>query len=429
MSSIFKKITDYLFSSLQIIYLVIFLLASNKVKKMYIIFVFILFTLFFFICFLHSKISLGNILSDAVSNTVAYHKEKLNIMDKNINNAFNLEIKNIENDNPYFSSLTLYNNKQKKHIQADINNLTINDKHKLNCNLYIKNDKLGICFQNSNNLCYTAKSKKFCTRWNNSIYGSFLKIPSFVPDNLSYKKLMNLFSSKNFIKTAVALGIGNIDLSYNEFLKNIDIEDMGTYPLIKNNTQYDGRIVRVKIDNNYIHKITKTLTKSSSKAYIKDISYIFSDLEKLIKSSLDKYTIIDFVIYNDMIYSAETSFENPNSCINIKLSTTKSKISVSVSDIKRKQVSKLNLLMIYPDNNNTKLIISKTGKTILTADLFKNKEATKLSATFSSDKYGTSGYYIVLSENKTAAKLPKKEKSIYLISIADLYGIIKNFNI
>lgn len=398
---------------------------------MFIIFIFILILFVISVRHFYSKIMVSQMLSDSLSNTISYHKAKLyKAYINNYNdNSFTLKLKTLHNKEPYFKEFTLFNNKEDKCMEAKINNLTINKMRNLSFNIFVKKDRLGLYFDN-NNMCYTAKSKHFRSKWNNSVYGSLYNIPSFIPDSINYNKLVSLFSADKFLKTALAFSVGNIDVKFKEIINNIDILDMGTYPVSTNSSYKNDRLIRVKVRNDYLCKFAEDLARGSSNAYIDSVSDFFMNIGSFIKSSHDKYTVIDFVIQDNMIRSIETVVENQDICKNIILNITDNTISLTATDIKKASGSPghYRILMIYDEKNNNSLIVTKSGDIVFTLNSKKSKDHITLTAAFK-NMHDTSAYYAKLSNNTEEITLPEKEKSIYSISISDLYDLMKNFDI
>ena len=396
---------------------------------MYIILILVIILFVISVRHFYSKFMVSKILYDSLSNTITYHKAKLykSYISNYNDNSFTLKLKTLHNNEPHFKEFTLFNNKEDKCMEAKINNLKVNKFHNINFNIFVKKDKLGLYFDN-NEICYTAKSKHFRSKWNNSIYGNLYNIPEFIPDNISYNKINSLFSADKFIKTAIALSVGNIDIRFKEIINNIDILDMGTYPQSKVGSYNNGRLIRVKIKNDYICKFTEHLTENTSNSYV---SSLFFSIADFIKGSNNKYTFVDFYIHDDMISSIETVVDNQDAYKSVILNIADNTISLTASDTKKVSGSsnEYKILMMYDEKNNNTLIITKSGDIVFTLNSKNEKKLTTLTAAFKQNMHDTSAYFARLSTNTEKIIVPEKEKSIYSISITDLYKLMKKFDI
>lgn len=396
---------------------------------MYIILILVIILFVISVRHFYSKLMVSKILSDSLSNTITYHKVKLykSYISNYNDNSFTLKLKALHDNEPHFKEFTLFNNKEDKCMEAKINNLKVNKFHNINFNIFVKKDKLGLYFDN-NDICYTAKSKHFRSKWNNSIYGNLYNIPEFIPDNISYNKISSLFSADKFIKTAIALSVGNIDIRFREIINNIDILDMGTYPQTTAGSHNKGRLIRIKIKNDYICKFSENLTENTSNSYV---SSFFLNIVDCIKESKNKYTFVDFYIHDNMIQSVKSVIGNQDAYKGVILNIADNTISLTASDIKKVSGSsdEYKILMMYDEKNNNNLIITKSGDIVFTLNSKRDKKLTTLTAAFKQNVHDTSAYFAKLSTNTEKIVLPEKEKSIYSISITDLYKLMKNFDI
>ncbi len=402
--------------------------GAHKYKKWILFIIIIGFTVLVSGCIYSiykSRIDSAMILYDAIDNTADDILNKINSSPaiQNIyNSSFSLKLIPIYNASLHFTELNITNDKKTKQLTANIMDYKYDDNRALSLSVFANNKKLGFLINNSSEYCYTADSDNFKTKWNKSIYSRFYTIPSFCPEDMSYNNLNSLLRADNIIKILLAFGLGDADIDASDFIYNIKINSMSNIRVADKKTSH----IRVKLSPDYCLSLMDKLSESSSIARQSFVSAYVELFKKSIKALRSDDIIIEFLIADNMIYSAETSLEFDRKLTNIILKYDRGGISISARDL---------FSEIYSaDTNNWNFKIAMDNKprvylsdkkTILAAAYIDNPESgvSEISFSFLDNKRKPSLYRLSLSNNIASPKLRNKGKNIYSLTLFDIYKL------
>ena len=349
------------------------------------------------------------ILYKALNSTSVHYEEMLNniLVPNGLQSSFSLSFESSANKN--IKSISLSNNKDNCLIELNYNN---------SLTAFANNNKVGF-FANCNpDICYTSKSKNFCSRWNNSIYGQMLKIPSFLPDDLSYKKITSFLTAKKLMKASLALGIGDVNINIRELTDIISVSDLGTYP-INNNKTAKGRRFRIRVSkNNFLKFFNENLILNNNAELHLGKTYAQS-LYNNIKNIKDNYLNIDIVIYQNKIKTAKLLFDNETKealfyANNKGLSFTLNNLNKNIFKFHLIQNSPQNLIVYISSENSKMLNIKKYENNAITAYL------SDVCTTNNTPQYKLT--YTPINQN---TKINAPGTDMYNLSVLELYSFMK----
>lgn len=378
---------------------------------------------------IRNRIDTALILRDTLQNTADSILEKINSSAsvKNLSDtSFTLKLEQIYGDGEFFSELKVVNDKEKKHLIADIKDCMYDKDRKFSLSVFADNDKLGFYVNNRDEYCYTANCKNFKTKWNKSIYSYFYHIPSFCPDDMTYNRLNTLMTADNIIKALMAFGIGETDINVSDFLYNIKIEDMGETVLADSTGDNMGEHIRLTLSGKYCAEFIDKLSQSSAiarQSFVSSYIEAFGENIKLLKSD---DIVVEFVIADNLLYSAETSLEFDDKFINILLNFSPYNISISTCDLYAKDIfGSANSLEFDINIDEKPRAVISDKKTILAAAYINRDDDKGCEISFSFlDNHSKPRLYRLVMSNSIDNEFRKpKGKNIYSLTLFDIYKL------
>ncbi len=386
------------------------ILTGVKKHKSYII-LFVLFLLFVILCVLFKQISYVSSLHTALESAKGSVKNLFDdfLVNGGMKSSFTIKYESFNDKCP--ESITISNNREDSYLNLSV-------RGKINLSAFSHKNKLGFYLPDNPEIRYTISSKNLSSTWNSSVYGKIVKIPDYIPDNLNYKKINSLLSSKKIIKASVVLGLGKDKININELTKNISVSNRDTYPMMLNGKKEMVSAIRVTIPK---------------KDIINCISYNFSSSDGICKGYAVNY-IINFKNYLESIDDKE---------INIDLILCKKKLiqarfsldsKIIVFDIKE------NAINMYAKELNTQNLIigvniNKPSPNILIANILTEKnyilKAKKnnnniIAVELCDSNIKSPLYKITYRPEKTVPHANYTEKDVYNLSLYELMYITEN---
>ncbi len=398
----------------------IFLFSGVKYKK-----IICLFLIFFVVVFsyfantVNNHVKLAHLVVEALENTshITLNNIKKSVFpSQNVFSSFEL---NVRSENK--TGFCLINDNKDDKITFYANNLKFGESLPMNICAWADNSFIGFRINDNPELSYTAKSLDFKSTWNDSVYSVFFDVPSFVPDDLSYKEINKFIRSDNVLKILFALNFKNVKTDYRELINNIDICDLGTFPLYTENGLKDGRLIRLNISAEYIKKVLSHTEKASSASEMKLFAGLISKVNKYIQDIEDNRIVVDMVLYNNAVYSAETSFHTDGFLNNVYLKISGGLINVAVKQMipYGHDSSIMDLRVNINKTEGLKAELLSEKKQQIYFDLKRINPGLIISNVTCSDK----SYKITLSENVESIEEINNGKNIYKLSVSDLYHL------
>lgn len=378
---------------------------------------------------IRNRIDTALILDDALQNTADSILKKINSSAsvKNISDtSFTLKLEQVYGDGDFFSELSVVNDKKNKQLAADIKDCRYGKDGKFSLSVFADNERIGFYVNDSPEYCYTAKSKNFRTKWNKSIYSYFYHIPSFCPDDMTYNRLNSLMTADNIIKALMAFGIGETDINASDFLYNIKIKDMGEAVLTDSIGDKRGQHIRLTLSGKYCAEFIDKLSQSSAiarQSFVSSYVELFGENIKLLKSD---DIVIEFVIADNLLYSAETSLEFDNKFINIHLNFSPYSISISTCDLYAKDIfGSANSLEFDINIDEKPRAVISDNKTILAAAYINRDDdnGCEISFTFLDNNSTPRLFRLIMSTGIDRQFRKPKGKNIYSLTLFDIYEL------
>ncbi len=312
-------------------------------------------------------------------------------------------------DNKYLDSVNLLNNKDESSICLSI-------KGKQNIDVFAHKKTIGISFPDNEKISYTAKLKSFPSKWNKSIYAQFFKIPSFIPENLSYKELVSYFNYKKFSKLSLAFYIGNNDQLIKNLSKNISFVSSDTYAISsdgKKEKQTNLKISVPKKDVENFISSAKTLKSGFGGGYG------LKHIEKYLNNISDKDISLLITIKNQK--PVEILFASDIHSLSVKFSGNS--ISADLNDAKSgKQVIRIS---VFKNNlSSIRAEICADNNYILNINKVKNRE---IAARLIDEKNNKEKCMLFYAPGKPVLNINNLTKDIFSLSLYDIMCIAGNF--
>lgn len=306
------------------------------------------------------------------------------------------------NDNKYLDSLVLLNN-------TDESGICLSIKGKQNVDIFAHKKIIGINFPDDENTCYTAKLKNFPPKWNKSIYAQLIEIPSFIPENLSYKELISYFNYKKISELSLAFCIGNNDQLIKNLFRKISVTSSDTYDISSDGKKEKQTRLKISLPKKDVENFISSAKASEGsfgggyglkhiEIYLDNISS--KDISLLITIKNKKVTEIFF---ESDIHSLSVKFYT--NCITADLNDRKSKKQIIGVSACKKNSDNIKI-KIY-EKNNYVLNINKTHKRKIVANLTEEKT--------NNDKCVFS-----FAPEKPEININKSTKDIFSLSLYDI---------
>lgn len=396
-------------SILQTINLVMILSVVKKHKSGIILFVLIF--LFIFLCVFFRKISVVNSVATALQSVKVNIENLFDdfLVPGGMKSSFTIEYESCEDE--YFKNITLANSRENSYMYLGLSG-------GINLNAFSHKNKLGLYLTDNPEIRYTVSSKNLPSKWNNSVYGKFLKIPSFVPDNLSYKKINSLLNCKKLIKASVVFGLGKDEMSIKELTKNMSVSKRDTYPMMLNEKKETASLIRVTVPKkDIISCISHNLSSTNKKYKGYAVEYI-NNCKKYLESVDDKELNIDLVLCRKNLIEAKLVFDSKlivfnNEQAGIAMYIKEQNSGNLLFEIKVVKPSPKNLMINITSDKNYILKVQKNNKNMIYAELEElNPKHTIHKLTYHPGKFTPDINY--------------SEKDIYSLSLYELMYITEN---
>ena len=301
--------------------------------------------------------------------------------------------------------ITFLNNKKEAYMCLGIDG-------KINLNIFAHNNKLGFYTSNTPEIRYTASSKNFTSNWNDSVYGKVIKMPEFVPENLSYKKINSFLNSKKLINASVALGLGKDKINLNDLRKNITVSTKGTYSKMLLGKKETVSVTRISIPKkDVIECISRNLSLSDNEYKGYAVGHVNKFKELLEATNEDKINI-DFSVCKRKLVDATLVF-------NFKkyiFSSSESGLNFTVSDLKSKNTL-FQLNISKPSANRLKANIKSDKSYILNINKTSDN---KIYAMLCDSESKQVKYKLTYIPHNFNSNIKYTEKDMYNISLYEL---------
>ena len=370
----------------------------------------ILLFVFIILCLFHTEISGINNTRVALESALSDVKSLFDVVavPGGLKSPFILEYKSQGDEN--INCVTFLNNKKDAYMCLGIDG-------RINLNVFAHNNKLGFYISDTPEIRYTASSKNFTSNWNNSLYGKIIKMPEFIPENLSYKKINSFFNSKKLINASVALGLGKEKVNINDLRKNITVSTKGTYSKMILGKKETVSVTRISIPKqDVINCISQNLSFSNDEYKGYAVDYL-EKFKIMLESALEDKINIDFSVCKRKLVDAKLVFDSKR----YVFSNSKSSLNFSLSDLKTQNtlfklnINKLsaNYLEAHIKADNTYILkLNRTTDNKIYANLF-DAESKQM-------KYKLT--YIPHSFN---SHIKYSEKDIYNLSLYELVSAVE----
>ncbi len=385
----------------------------------------LLLSLYLFFAF-KTRVDTALVLYDALENTANDILDKINsaVSLKDISNSsFSMKLSPVQNKASSFSELIIVNDKKNKQLTADILNCRYDKDSSFSLSVFADNSKFGFNINDSPEHFYTADSDNFKKKWNNSIYSYFIELPSFCPNDMSYTSLNSLLTTDNIVKMLMALGIGDAKINASDFIYNIKVSNIGDAVTADN---INAEHIRLTLSGRYCAEFIEDLSKSSAIAKESFVSSYTKLFAKNIKSLKNKDIVVEFIVADNRIYSAETSLDFADRLVNIFLKFDEDGISINSCDLRTKSLNgSQNNINFYISIDGTPRAVLSDKKTILAAAYLNNRKKGEYEINFSFLDYsGTPRlYHLDINENAVSSIQKNRGKNIYKLSLFDMYEL------
>ena len=338
----------------------------------------------------------------------------------NLGKSFTLDIEANNKTDSAFSFVSISNNVHDRRVYINLSDLRVSGGEPVSIGTYISEKNLGFYLQDDPGICYTANSKKFRSKWNNSIYSNLYTFPEFVPENLNYSKISSLFSYNNLTRGFVALSMGKFAPDVKEFINNVKV----TKP--KKFVSPDSEYLQVTVSKEYVEKICRELKKSADNAHFGFLKPYASEVTGFLEASRDKNIVIDFVLADGMVKSLETSFETNDGIVNVSLSSGDSEITVSIKNLSHSlpDANEYTFKAVFSNKDGIKTFFANKDTVIMSADIKKTSRPSMI-LNLSYLKGESSSYVITLSDKAGPGYSNEISKNIYSLSVSELLELIK----
>lgn len=413
---------DYLFYCLQIIKTVMPLYYLKSLLITLFVIILIASVIYFIYSSIQSHLKTMYSLYKCVSNTFKSVSNKIINTVGMVNpvESFKLDIEAKNKKKSAFSFVSISNNAHDKQVDINLSGLKVPNGEPVSIGSYISEKKLGFYFHNDPGTCYTANSKKFRSKWNNSIYSNLYTIPDFVPENLNYSKISSFFSYDNLTKGFVALSMGKFSPNVKEFINNVKVTKPKKF--ILPGSDY----LQVTVSKDYLQKLCLDFKKSVDNAHFDFIKSYVAEIVCFLDSSRDKNIVIDFVLSHGMVKSAETSFEKNGSMVNVCLTFDESEITVSIKDLSQPfpDANEYTFKVLFSSEEGVKTFFANRDTVIISVDIKKTSGLSViLNLSYLSEE--PASYIITLSDKAGPLYTTETTKNIYSLSVSELLELIK----
>lgn len=334
--------------------------------------------------------------------------------------SFTLDIEAGNKTNSAFSFVSISNNTHDKQVDINLSDLRFSGGEPVSIGTYISEKNLGFYLKDDPEICYTANSKKFRSKWNNSIYSNIYTFPEFVPENLNYSKISSLFSYNNLAKGFVALSMGKFTPDVKDFINNVRVTKPEKF--VSPGAEY----IRVTVSKEYLEKICQELKKSADNAHFDFIRPYALEVTSFLESALDRNIVIDFVLADDMVKSAETAFKTKDGIVNVCFMSDESEITISIKNLSHclPCANEYTFKAMFSPENCMKTFFSNKDTVIISADI-KNTTASSMILKLSYLSGEPATFIITLSDKAAPGYSTEISKNIYSLSVSELLELIK----
>lgn len=313
------------------------------------------------------------------------------------------------NDNKYLNSLNLLNN-------TDESGICLSIKGKKNVDIFAHKKNIGISFPDNENISYTAKLKSFPSKWNKSVYAQFFEIPSFIPENLSYKELISYFDYKKFSELSLAFCIGNNDYLIKDLFKNISVTSSDTYVLSSDGKREKQTNLRISLPKKDIKKFISS-SKSSEGRF--GGGYGLKHIEKYLDNIRSKDVSLLIKMKNQKVI--EIFFASDIHTLSVKF--FENGITADLNEAKSQK--KIIGFSVHKTNSDSiKVIICEKNNYILNINKTKNRE---IMANLTDEKTNKDKCMFSFAPRKYKFNINDTTKDIFSLSLYDAMCLAGNF--